>query len=88
MIRFRLKELVAEKEFQEGRNITFEEISKETGIHRTTLSRISNKKGYVTTTEVLDKLCTYFGVSTSEVAEHIPTTPEEEIETITPSGTL
>lgn len=78
MIRFRLKELVAEKEFQEGRKITFEEISRETGIHRTTLSRIANIKGYITTTEVVDKLCTYFGVGTSEVAEHLPGIAEEK----------
>lgn len=77
MIRFRLKELVAEKEFQEGRKVTFEEISRETGIHRTTLSRIANIKGYITTTEVLDKLCTYFGVETSQVAEHLPDAPEQ-----------
>ncbi len=78
MIRFRLKELIAEKEFQEGRNITFEEVARETGIHRTTLSRIANIKGYVTTTEVLDKLCTYFGVNTNDVAEHIPGAIETE----------
>lgn len=72
MIRFRLKELVAEKEFQEERNITYEEIAKETGIHRTTLSRIANIKGYVTNTDVLDKLCAYFDVNTNEVAEYIP----------------
>lgn len=78
MIRFRLKELIAEKEFQEGRNITFEEVARETGIHRTTLSRIANIKGYVTTTEVLDKLCTYFGVNTNDVAEHIPESTEAE----------
>ncbi len=78
MIRFRLKELVAEKEFQEGRKITFEEISRETGIHRTTLSRIANIKGYITTTEVVDKLCTYFGVGTSELAEHLPDPIKQE----------
>ena len=78
MIRFRLKELIAEKEFQEGRNITFEEVARETGVHRTTLSRIANIKGYVTTTEVLDKLCTYFGVNTNEVAEHILVSIETE----------
>lgn len=78
MIRFRLKELIAEKEFQEGRNITLEEISQKSGIHRVTLSRISNKKGYVTTTEILDKLCTYFGVTTGEVAEHLPDPVEED----------
>lgn len=71
MIRFRLKELIAEKEFQEGRRVTIEEVSRETGIHRTTLSRISNNKGYVTSTDVLDKLCAFFGVTTSDVALYI-----------------
>jgi putative transcriptional regulator len=71
MIRFRLKELMAEKEFQEGRRITLEEISKATGIHRTTLSKVSNQKGYNTTTEVLDKLCEFFYVELGALAEHI-----------------
>lgn len=71
MIRFRLKELVAEKEFQESRRITLEEISKATGIHRTTLSKVSNQKGYNTTTEVLEKLCGYFQVSLGQLAEYI-----------------
>lgn len=71
MIRFRLKELIAEKEFQEDRRITLEEVSRETGIHRTTLSKIANQKGYVTNTDVLDRLCGFFGVSTNLVAEHI-----------------
>jgi len=72
MIRFRLKELIAEKEFQEGRRVTLEEVSRETGVHRTTLSKIANQKGYTTNTDVLDKLCTFFGVEISSVAEHIP----------------
>jgi putative transcriptional regulator len=71
MIRFRLKELIAEKEFQESRRITLEEISKATGIHRTTLSKVSNQKGYNTTTEVLDKLCEFFNVELGGLAEHI-----------------
>jgi putative transcriptional regulator len=69
MIRFRLKELVAEKEFQESRRITLEEISKATGIHRTTLSKVSNQKGYNTTIEVLDKLCEFFDVELSSLVE-------------------
>ncbi|MBW2939795.1 helix-turn-helix domain-containing protein [Zhongshania aquimaris] len=71
MIRFRLKELIAEKEFQESRRITLEEVAKSTGIHRTTLSKVSNQKGYNTTTEVLDKLCEFFGVELGGLAEHI-----------------
>ena len=72
MIRFRLKELIAEKEFQEGRRVTLEEVSRETGIHRTTLSRVSNQKGYISSTDVIDKLCAYFKVNTNEVAEYMP----------------
>lgn len=71
MIRFRLKERIAEKEFQEGRRVTMEEISQATGIHRTTLSKIANNKGYNTTTDVLDKLCEYFSVELEQVAEYI-----------------
>lgn len=70
MIRFRLKELIADKEFKEGRRVTFDEIAKSTGIHRTTLSKLANQKGYNTTTDVLDKLCVYFEVRLAEVAEY------------------
>jgi putative transcriptional regulator len=72
MIRFRLKELIADKEFNENRRITFDELSKSTGIHRTTLSKIANQKGYNTTTDVLDKLCVYFGVELDKVASYTP----------------
>lgn len=71
MIRFRLKELIAEKGFQENRRVTLDEVSKETGIHRTTLSKIANQRGYNTTTEILDKLCVYFGVELQEVAQFV-----------------
>lgn len=78
MIRFRLKELIAEKEFQEGRRVTIEEISQATGIHRVTLSRISNQKGYTTNTDVLDKLCAFFNVNTNDVAQYIPDEPQKD----------
>ncbi len=71
MIRFLLKERVAEKEFREKRRITLDELAKETGVSRNTLSRISNTYGYNTTTEALDKLCTYFDCTVSDLVEHI-----------------
>lgn len=71
MIRFRLKELIADKGFLEGRRVTIEEVAKETGIHRTTLSKIANQKGYKTNTEVLDKLCAFFGVEVGDVAQYL-----------------
>jgi len=36
MIRFRLREMIIDKEFKEGRRIALDEIARETGIHRTT----------------------------------------------------
>lgn len=71
MIRFRLRELIADKGFNEGRRVTLEEIAQATGIHRTTLSKIANQKGYNTTTDVLDKLCEYFGVDVGEVVNYV-----------------
>lgn len=77
MLRFKLKELLAEKSFQEGRRVTMVEVSEKTGINRITLSKIANQKGYSTVTDNLDKLCTYFGCTLSELAEYIPTEESE-----------
>ena len=71
MIRFKIKELIAEKAFQEDRRITLDEVSRATGIHRTTLSRLANTKGYNVTTDILDKLCRYFDVDIQAVAVYI-----------------
>lgn len=72
MIRFRLKELLADKEFRESRVITLAEVAKETGIHRATLSKIANERGANTVTDNVDKLCNYFGVEAGELLQHVP----------------
>jgi DNA-binding Xre family transcriptional regulator len=66
-----LKELIADREFREGRRITFEEVARVTGIHRTTLSKIANKKGYNTTTDNLDRLCRFFGCRVEQLVEYV-----------------
>ncbi len=76
MLRFRFKELVAEKEFREGRVITMVEIASATGIHRMTLSKLANHRGYNPTSDVLDKLCTFFNCRIEQLVEHIPDTDE------------
>jgi len=61
MIRYNLKELIADKEFNEKRRVSISEIAKEIGISRATLSKIANSKGnYSTKTEYVEKLCQYF----------------------------
>jgi putative transcriptional regulator len=73
MIKYYFKELIAQKEFEEKRKITFREVSEHTGISRNTLSRIANNKGsYSTKTEYVEKLCKYFGCSVEKFMIIIP----------------
>ena len=60
MIKYNLKALISEKEFNEGRRITYDEIAKSTGISITTLSKIASQKGYDTAVSKIEKLCLYF----------------------------
>ena len=41
------------------------------GINRSTLSKILNLKGYSTGTDVLDKLCAYFGRRIEDLVEYV-----------------
>jgi len=72
MIRFKLKELIAEKEFQERRRITIAEISEGSGVARNTLSRILNEPGWNARTSQLDKLCAYFNCRIEDLVEYVP----------------
>lgn len=71
MIRFRIQEMIADKAFREKRVVTLVEIAEATGIHKVTLSRLSNNKTS-TGTETLNKLCNYFECAIGDLLEHIP----------------
>ncbi len=72
MIRFKLKQQIANFEFREKRRINLNEVASEAGVNRSTLSKMLNQHGAVVRTDVLDKLCTYFDCSLAELAEHVP----------------
>ena len=72
MIRFKLGEQIEKKQFRESRRITIQEVAEATGVNRMTLSKILNHRGYSTGTDILDKLCTYFGCQIGDLAEHTP----------------
>lgn len=72
MIRFRLRERMADKSFKSGQRVTLESVAAATGIHRATLSKIASHLAYNTTTDNLDKLCKFFECSWSEIAEYVP----------------
>jgi putative transcriptional regulator len=71
VIRFKLAEQLEKKQFRDSRRITIQEVSEATGINRSTLSKILNLKGYSTGTDVLDKLCVYFGCRIEDLVEHV-----------------
>lgn len=71
MIRFKLKELIAEKEFQEKRRVLVKEISDATGINRVTISKLLNNKDYNTTLEKVEKLCDFFDCEIADLIERV-----------------
>jgi putative transcriptional regulator len=71
MIRYKLKELIAKREFILGKRITLKEIAEKTGINRMTLTKINTMHGYSTSTDTLDKLCNYFKCNINDLVEHV-----------------
>jgi len=72
MIRFRLKELIAEYQYREGRVLTLAEISAATGINRNTLSKIANDRGATVVSSNVDLLCKFFNCQVSDVMVYVP----------------
>jgi putative transcriptional regulator len=72
MLRFKLKERIADMEFRERRRVQLQEIATATGLNRMTLSKLVNHHGANVQTDVLDKLCTFFGCSIEQLVEHLP----------------
>ena len=71
MIRFKLKEVISETEFQNKRKIKIMEISDKTGVNRMTLSKMLNHYDVSVTTRNLDKLCKFFNCKIEDLLEYI-----------------
>lgn len=71
MIRYKLRELMAAKQFAEGRVVTIGEIAAATGIHRATLSRMLNVRGANTETKNVDLLCDFFDCQVQNLLEFV-----------------
>lgn len=72
MIRFRLSELIADHNFKTGERMELKDVAAGTGIHRSTLSKMINIRGYSATTGNIDLLCRFFGCSVGQVMEYVP----------------
>lgn len=77
MLRFKLKERIADKEFRDGRRVTLLEIAEETGIGRITLSRMLNRGANVRT-DTLEKLCDYFDCQIGDLVEFVRDPPSAD----------
>ncbi|HET9047731.1 MAG TPA: helix-turn-helix transcriptional regulator [Chiayiivirga sp.] len=71
MIRFRLTELIADKAFKERRVVALTEVAEATGVHRATLSKMANQPGANIGSEIIDKLCRYFGCQPGELMMYV-----------------
>ena len=66
MIRYNLNKLLGE------RNLKISKVFVDTGISRSTLTKIVNNQSSMVQTETIDKLCRYLKVSPSDFFEYIP----------------
>ncbi|MDR6766501.1 DNA-binding Xre family transcriptional regulator [Acidovorax delafieldii] len=72
MIRFRLGELLADLNFRTGQRIEWQHVAEATGIHRSTLSKMLNTRGYNATTNNIELLCRFFSCQVGDVMQYVP----------------
>jgi len=78
MIRFRLAELTADKAFEERRAISMAEVAEGSGVHRATLSKMANQPGVNVGTDIVDKLCRYFGCQPGDLLMYVDESTKAE----------
>ncbi|SDM12435.1 putative transcriptional regulator [Geoalkalibacter ferrihydriticus] len=72
MIKFKLGQLIKKFEIENCRSLSLEEITKKTGIHRSTLSKIINNRECNITLYNIDCLCEFFDCAIEELIEREP----------------
>lgn len=77
MLRFKLKERIADLEFRERRRVTLQEIAEHTGLNRMTLSKLANQHGAIVRTDVIDRLCAFFDCRIEALVEYVDEPVEE-----------
>lgn len=60
-VRSNLRVLHSQKEANEARRITYDEISENTGIAKSTISALMNNKVTLFSADTIDRLCDFYG---------------------------
>jgi putative transcriptional regulator len=80
MIQCRLRELIAAKGRRERRKITYEDIRAETGIDKSTLTRLTNDRADRVAISTIDRLCAYLSCQPGDLFIYVegesPVVPE------------
>ncbi len=72
MIQCRLRELMAAKGRRERRKVTYDDILAQTGIAKTSLTRLANDRADRVAVSVLDRLCDYFDCQPGDLFIYVP----------------
>lgn len=73
-IKFHLRTLMAQQTDRTGSRVTYEVLSRETGISSSTLSRMANNKQSLIALSVLERLCEFFGCELNDLMRLEPPT--------------
>ena len=71
MIQCRLRELMAIKGRGERRRITYDDIYSQTGIAKTTLTKLSNERAAMVGMSVMERLCDYFDCQPGDIFVYV-----------------
>lgn len=72
MIQIQIKQLLAVKQQQWGKQITLTEVSERTGISRMTLHRALKNQQYKLSTDSIDRLCSFFKCDLTDLLRYVP----------------
>ena len=72
MIRYLLAEVMADFAFRRGKREDWKSVAEATGVHRSTLSKMLNVRGYNASVDSIDRLCTYFQCKVEDLMVHVP----------------
>jgi putative transcriptional regulator len=71
MIQIQIKQLLAVRQQQWGKQITLTEVSGRTGISRMTLHRALKNQQYKLSTDSIDRLCSFFKCDLTDLLRYV-----------------
>ena len=80
MVIYNLKDLIHKKSVMTNTKITYTDIEKDTGVSRTTLTRMSSIKRSKVNVDTVEKLCIYFNCTPNDLMTIAPDTPAHPAE--------